>query len=928
MNKVLAKNGVRHNMEVLFNDLQQNTKNAFQQTLLGLIETYGIMAEPGQDGKVLNSDTSLKASYTTAWSINIASGYAITSDLGFINVPTTSTTLPAGSGIHTLYIKQKTIDSNYSTIMNGFNFNPGETIAATRQFDSYEFIWDVSTSGIVIADVSYTDVGVVYTITDRRHENLFTLRSDVVPAKYVRTDWTDIQTIASKFVTKDSVKVASNTNTNSIEFKTTGTEVGAISVDAEKVKLTTDRQHIQGTDSGTTSQSFKIGVGSLGPSGVGLNALTEPDTPSNVKNFRIVDISGGNNDVFYGTTTKAKIKPYLPRRISELVQVTVAWGYDGIVGTGGASGTFSIDHTQNTHSRGVDGGISYANATFTLNELVGHWIHIPVQNTSYKIIGNTATNANVTVLSVTTAGGSVPNLTGINTTSAIRGSIHNGCDTYNVRLVPVLAASTTTEIIPSQRTVAVTKNGTLGIYAALLTTFTVPATWLVNFYITAASANLVNSGEVTMSTGSYYKPTNGSKYSNNPISYAIPVPVELPSVVTGTTAISAVSTPHGFAMGLSIDSTTGGWDLADEFEYVYTTDNAGADFANPKHERRVTSERFIDVPATGTRTYSIKVRPLLCGQAIGSTLSTSVVSGSGGQSPNDVIIVQTPVDLQTYIGTITADGGGTSWTVSNLRSPATQAAGSGYLTSLPTGTVIVSEATIVTADAVFPPSTSITLTVGDTASFPASGTVYLYRESATGVTVNTITYTGKTSTTLLGAIMTGIATSVNVYIGDLITLNSTIKEYLVHYYGGPHFGLVQLSGASAPITVGAIVGNVTKRGRMLLYQAGVTLDYLITRGYMDCDILVGTKARLRWFQNGVESSNDSLLVSASNTPYYQDSDATLYAENENGVRTLIIDAYDDTFLYNASNLVGTFTLYGRPRSIADQNFEKLQVYVR
>lgn len=924
MDKVLAKNGVRHNMEVLFADLQDNTKTAFTSTLRGLVENYGIILDLDQSGAVSGSDTSLKVSYTTPYFVNVAAGSAITSDLGFINVPSTQVALPTGSGIHTLYVEHTTTDTNYSTIMNGFNYVAGETVAATREYDDFQFVWDTTTSGIALADVYFTTLGVVYLITDKRYLSPLTLRKEVIPASFVRTDWTDKQNLQSRLTVTDSIEVADGSNSNVAMFKTTGAEVGIVDVDTEQLKYMRDRQHIQNTDTGTTALSFKVGVGSLGPGGVGLNALTEPDTPSNVKNFRIVDISGGNNEVFYGTTAKGKLKQGQTKKRSDQGQVTVAWGYDAIVGSGSTLGQFTIDHTYNTHTRGVDGGLSYANATFTSDELVGLWLYIPSQNTSYKIISNNATSANATLLEVTTAGGSVPNLTGITTTSAVRGTIHNGCDTYTVRMVPVLAASTSTEVLPAQQSKAVLRDGTLGIYAATKTTFDVPLGWLVNFYIMASSANLVNSSEVQMSSGSYYKPTDSSKYSSNPVSYAVPTALELPAVVTGNTRVSAVATPHGFVIALSVDATTGGWDLADQYEYVYTTDNAGADFANPMHERYVTAERWVDVPASGTRAYSIKVRPLLCGQTIGSELSTSVTSGAGGQSPTDTTIVQFPVAIKSYSGSMSYSVGAESWTVSSLQSPATAAVASPTQEAIPTGSILVDEATVITASGITIPiaaTYTISLEVGNTANFASAGTVYLYRETTSGPVTYSLVYTGKTGTTLTG-LYTTFQSPILAYKGELITKNTTIKEFLVDHVGGTSITLQPLDGVSSP-TAGMFVANVTKRGRMLLYQTGITLDYQVTRGFLDCDVLVGHKARFRWYQYGLETSNDSLLVGSSDTPYYQDSDVTIYAENNiNGIRTVIVDAYDDsTTPANYGNITGTFTLYGRPRSKADKNFE-------
>jgi hypothetical protein len=209
MNKVLAKNGARHNMETLFEDLQEYIKNGTLQTLGGLITTYGVFAKRAQDGTVTSDDTSLKVTYTTPGYVNVAAGYGITSNMDYISVDTPQSVALSTDGAHTLYAKATKQLSEYTAVMNGFKYNVNENLTATREIDSYEFVWDtapLAASGLVLANVASVS-GIVSGITDRRHENLFTMNLDGMPGNVIRTDYTSLQVINSDLTVSGIFKV-------------------------------------------------------------------------------------------------------------------------------------------------------------------------------------------------------------------------------------------------------------------------------------------------------------------------------------------------------------------------------------------------------------------------------------------------------------------------------------------------------------------------------------------------------------------------------------------------------------------------------------------------------------------------------------------------------------------------------------------------
>lgn len=147
------------------------------------------------------------------------------------------------------------------------------------------------------------------------------------------------------------------------------------------------------------------------------------------------------------------------------------------------------------------------------------------------------------------------------------------------------------------------------------------------------------------------------------------------------TGASMIATPTraGFRINIS------GLDAASAFEICYTSDGV-ADFSNINHQRLVSKSKVIDVAVSDTRSYSIKMRPLVGGQVVGAVYSASVVSGAGGSLPGDQSLLTVPVSIRTYSGSMVYAGG--IATLSSIKSPAGSAVSIGKLNEKMEGSVL------------------------------------------------------------------------------------------------------------------------------------------------------------------------------------------------------------------------------------------------
>ena len=166
MNKVIAKNGARHDAEKLFADLQEYTRSAIRDAMKGLVSSFGIACIITASGQIVPTDHSLLPSYILPGgapgdygTVTIAPGFAITPNLDFLDVTAPQYKKVKDAFLHTLYIVPTTVPTEYTAVVNGYYYQPATNTVATRQTDFYEFVWEddsrIST-GLMLADVNYS----------------------------------------------------------------------------------------------------------------------------------------------------------------------------------------------------------------------------------------------------------------------------------------------------------------------------------------------------------------------------------------------------------------------------------------------------------------------------------------------------------------------------------------------------------------------------------------------------------------------------------------------------------------------------------------------------------------------------------------------------------------------------------------------------
>ena len=197
MNKVIAKNGARHDAEKLFADLQEYVRLGIKNAMSGVVSRYGIVALTTESGQIVETNNSLLVSYippsggltpTDHGSISVAPGFAITEDLAFLEVTIPqSVTVPITDGIHTVYISPVSQNSEYAAVVNGFKYTPGTNTTPTRQIDSYEFLWDnpnpdSNVHSLILAKIDATNTG--HEVEDHRSDNVMSINTHVLAQNF------------------------------------------------------------------------------------------------------------------------------------------------------------------------------------------------------------------------------------------------------------------------------------------------------------------------------------------------------------------------------------------------------------------------------------------------------------------------------------------------------------------------------------------------------------------------------------------------------------------------------------------------------------------------------------------------------------------------------------------------------------------------
>ncbi len=950
MNKVLAKNGARHNMETLFEDLQEYIKNGTLQTLGGLITTYGVFAKRAQDGTVTSDDTSLKVTYTTPGYVNVAAGYGITSNMDYISVDTPQSVALSTDGAHTLYAKATKQLSEYTAVMNGFKYNVNENLTATREIDSYEFIWDtapLAASGLVLADVTSVS-GIVSGITDRRHENLFTMNLDGMPGNVIRTDYTSLQVINSDL---------------------------------------------------TVSGIFKVNDAV---------ALTQGDVPPTPKRFVIKDIIPAEK-IEHIDSSMSAILPIDSKKALQSIHATVKleWGLVEKTVGAGASGVVVLSCGYDQMTPYIDDnsmvGMHLFHHTWNKDYLIssntqtGSIYTIHVTNLDGSIVAEDLGTGSVTLhegadfYEIV----AVP-YTALTPTPVIdKRQIREWTITYAVDEVngnDVVIPRATIDLPLGQAYSIYVRSCTqfmrsnyLLLYAGGYTKEDEPNKYVTSGYASYTSPTIISYASLAVGDASIAAtPTYaGFKLAINPGT----------SIYAGWTLATAYEILYTSATG-GVNTTTPNYqrvvtthteiEIATPGRYTYyilvrpllggqvghvgltTTVVSGAGGAAP-------NDAVIAQVPINFRTYqcvieSIQTRPGVNEEdwSYKCLVSNTVTPAYSGTGTQDIVIagVDGSGEFTTLTGWIKYDStnwpsggeGGVSVAAGDLvlypdySEPEKKAVIQGFF--VPSGITSVNfqfdlawspysaSPQLVTKLLVGPaPSTSGIVTTYATEiyskSFTGNQTISIAEaldDSAVGKYLYFYLYAANDPSGpfahidgLFGTFTANNSAAVTFnrdMNGDVAYETSSAKEFIisdVFVYRGTttYVTLKNRSGETGGPSVGSTLQiGVTERGRQIYKSYGFLVDYELTKVYFDCDVLVGGNCAIRWYQEGSvgKALADYMIVAATDTSVISYTD--LQVIQAQGDRNLIVDLYADPLVItNAGNLAGItggLIIFGRP----------------
>lgn len=351
------------------------------------------------------------------------------------------------------------------------------------------------------------------------------------------------------------------------------------------------------------------------PSGryVQIDAILSPS----VLNFRIVDITGSYLPNLRSAQESSTSLTNRTDNTNKLL-IEFKWGWDNVEGTGGIN-----SFTVTSPDLDVDA-----------NDLEDLFLWIPQISKNLRITGNSATVAGETDLTVEEEDGDDWNGTGVNVTSANYATIHHNADGYKIVAIPLKEDDSEDMRYKQESDIGYGESPVLQ-HACLSLDVGTYYTIKIKSY---------KQGEYSswqqLPAGSY------TKYATEQ-SYDSPTLIMHASIDDTGAAVGAETTINGFLVTIT------GWDDAEKYEICYTTDNAGASFTDSSHEKVIITEKFFAVTTNIIANYSIKVRPLVSGYQVSDALSTSVISGSAGNSPGDTILISEYIRLDTLDGNIT-----------------------------------------------------------------------------------------------------------------------------------------------------------------------------------------------------------------------------------------------------------------------------------
>ena len=189
---------------------------------------------------------------------------------------------------------------------------------------------------------------------------------------------------------------------------------------------------------------------------------------------------------------------------------------------------------------------------------------------------------------------------------------------------------------------------------------------------------------------------------------------------------------------------------------------------------------------------------------------------------------------------------------------------------------------------------------------------FTYSGSATCVSITPTVYQATVVSVVapsLGTISSSLSSTI---VGDIFT-DVNNNDFMIQAVAASNILYISnLVGNSYTPANGNFTIGVSKRARLVVQQNQYTINYILTRIDVDCDVLNGQNVTVRVYQTGNESAFDSILISATDQPFTQDIDVAL--SDLNGSRDLSIDLFDPALIGALNNgaFSGRITIYARP----------------
>ncbi len=346
----------------------------------------------------------------------------------------------------------------------------------------------------------------------------------------------------------------------------------------------------------TLNKFFTQGILDYGDGAGDRTVMTEPVEPKVPINFRIKKIKFLSGEVDEAELQYLSYEYQRQLSNSAEVEITLAWGFDDVVGSG--SGTdFTATNLPDQ----------------TQDALAGYYIDI--NSDTYKIIGNDATANGKTILHLRNNYNQTIDISGITLTSSNPGYIRPAASDYIIKITPVANGTYLKDNIITKRVTATNKDD------GLKAIFTLPTMGKYLFSIRTLNLNKT-SGWVDMPAGSWTD-DGGTSYS-----YDSPTLIKLPLLPDdASTTVSVSSSKNGVYVQIN------GWDNAIEYEYgirpVINGNIDPIDFTNPSANTTISKTRSknFEITINDPTHIVFSIRPLQAGQVVGTQYDTDLQSG-------------------------------------------------------------------------------------------------------------------------------------------------------------------------------------------------------------------------------------------------------------------------------------------------------------